>query len=399
MLDPAFNPFLITAEAMHRSWSFLLRGRLLVKQTKNPPRLVIRKGCGETDTEKGLFPLFLPPILRMTAVLLAVGAGLGVYTANAWAEGKMYQWKDKDGNIHYSDTVPADESEHQRIIYDKSQMRRLKVVERAKTPEELAREMRLAQLRREEKKLLDEQLARDRALLRTYRNEEDLELALKGQLNTIDARIKVLSANIKRQYALLDAHIKKAADIERKGKKPPKSLIENIQATRRQIQQHQLKIAHENKAKELVRQKYAKDLQRFRRLMKQMQKGIKKTATTRPDTEPSSKQRVILSVVHCTENHDCGRAWQLARIYLKMHSSTPLYIDSENILHAHDPIKEDDIALTVARIHNDKYDTLFLDVRCKLSTIGEEVCKSPKVREIRAGFVHFIREGLRSTAQ
>ncbi len=381
MLDPNSNLFPQCATEKSRAGSFQAHACLWVTVFETLPAPLLKR------------------FTRFPMAIFLVTLGIITHTNNAWAEGKMYQWKDKAGNTHYSDTVPADESEHQRIIYDKSQMRRLEVVERAKTPEELAREMRLAQLRREEKKLLDEQLARDRALLRTYRNEEDLQLALKGQLNTIDARIKVLSANIKRQYALLDSYIKKAAEIERKGKKAPKSLVENIDATRRQIQQHQLKIAHENEAKKLVKQKYAQDLQRFRRLMKQLRKGIQKTPTTRPDTEPSSKQRVILSVVHCTENHDCGQAWQLARIYLKMHSNTPLYIDSENILHAHDPIKEDDIALTVARIHNDKYDTLFLDVRCKLSAIGEEVCKSPKVREIRAGFVNFIREGLKSTAQ
>lgn len=318
----------------------------------------------------------------------------------AWAEGKLYRWQDNNGEIHYSDTVPAEESRHERVIYDKFELRQLAIVERAKTAEELARENRLAELRREEQRLLKEQLSRDRALLRTYRNEEDLQLALQGQLNTIDARIKVLSSNIKRQYALLDAQIKQAAAIERKGGKAPSDLVENIEATRRQIKQHQLKIAHENQAKQQLRKKFSQDLARFQVLQAQLNKGIQKTATTRPDLEPSSKQRVILSVAHCQDNNDCDKAWQLAKIYLKMHSDTPLYIDSDNILHTEDPVKDEDIALTVARIRDrQQNDVLFLDVRCKLSNLGQEICKSAKVREIRAGFVYFIREGLASTAQ
>ncbi|GAB4355294.1 MAG: hypothetical protein Kow0060_07050 [Methylohalobius crimeensis] len=322
----------------------------------------------------------------------------------AWAEdksaAKLYRWVDDRGKVHYSDTVPVEAAKHERQIYDKSRLRKLDVVEKAKTPEELARESRLAELRKTEKRLLEEEMARDRALLRTYRNEEELHLALQGQLNTIDARITVLKANIARQRTLLDAKISQAAEIERQGRSVPAFLIESIEGIRRQIRQHHLKIAHESEAKEELKRKFSRDVDRFRKLQARLQQGVKNTATTRPDSEPSGKRRVILSLLSCEGHAECDRAWQLAKIYLRVHATTPLYIDSETILHTEDPHQDQDIALTVARIKGKTgYDTLFLDVRCKLSRQGQALCRSEKVQEIRAGFSRFIQEGLGSAAQ
>lgn len=313
---------------------------------------------------------------------------------------RLYQWVDKQGKVHYSDTVPAEAAKHERVIYDKSQVRKLEVVEKPKTSEELAREARLAELREAEKRLLEEQLARDQALLRTYRTEEDLQLALTGQLDTIATRVKVLKANIKRQQAQLDAKIREAAEIERQGRKVPQVLIDTISGIRHQIEQHQLKVSHELKAREELKRKFALDLARFQNLKARLEVGVRKTATTRPDSEPSSKQRVILSVAHCRQTSDCDRAWQLARIYVQTHATTPLFIDSDTVLHTEDPHQDRDISLTVARIQGkDGEDTLFLDVRCKLSGMGQTLCQGDEVREIRAGFTKFIEEGLRSTAK
>lgn len=336
--------------------------------------------------------------------------GIPVFVCLAWSlpgswagenpPAKLYQWVDKQGKVHYSDTIPAEAAEHERVIYDKSQVRKLEVVEKPKTPEELAREAKLAELREAEKRLLEEQMARDQALLRTYRNEEDLQLALKGQLDTIDTRVKVLKANVKRQQTQLDSKIREAAEIERQGRKVPQVLIDTIAGIHHQIQQHQLKIARELKAKEELQRKFAQDLARFQNLKARLQEGVKKTPTTRPDSEQSSKQRVILSLAHCQQNIDCHQAWQLARMYVQVHATTPLFIDGDTLLHTEDPHQDQDIALTVARIKGkDGKDTLFLDVRCKLSGVGQKLCHSERVREIRAGFAPFIQEGLRSTAQ
>ncbi len=331
------------------------------------------------------------------SALLLVTAFLAASPAGGNPAPRLYRWVDQQGKVHYSDTVPAEAIRHRRVVYDKKQLRKLKVVEKPKTREELARETRLAQLRREEKRLLEEQLAKDRALLRTYRSEEDLQLALQGQLNTIDARIRVLEANIQRLQSLLKQRIAKAAEIERNGRTVPESLAQDIASLRSQIRLSKTKIAHETQAKEALQRKFARDLERFRRLQAHFQQA-EAVATTRPDTRASAKQRIILSVAHCRPAVDCDRAWQLARIYVQTHATTPLFINSDTILHTQDPHRDEDIALTVARIRGKGEDTLFLDVRCKLSTVGQELCHSEPVREMRAGFPAFIESGLKASS-
>ncbi len=316
------------------------------------------------------------------------------------ASKKMYKWVDKQGKVHYSDTLPEDATPQQKIVYDKKRARQIGVIEKAKTPQQLAREARLKELREEEKKLLAEQMARNRALLRTYRNEEDLNLALQGKIHTINSRITVLEANINRQQALLAAKIQQAAEIERNGRQPPKSLKNKIDSIRRKIHQLNVKIAREETAKQQLKVKFQQDLQRFRRLLQHFGESGKKVAVIRPDTEDMGKHKTILSIVHCKRNGECDRAWQLARIYVLTHASTPIFINSPTIIHTKDPRQDDDIALTVARIRDkSQTDTLFLDVRCKMSSLGQELCQSDKVREIRLGFPVFIKEALTSSAQ
>ncbi len=333
----------------------------------------------------------------MRSVLLFVTAFLAASLAEGNPGPRLYRWVDKQGKVHYSDTVPAEAIRHRRVVYDKKQLRKLKVVEKPKTREELAREARLAQLRREEKRLLEEQLAKDRALLRTYRSEEDLQLALQGQLDTIDARIRVLEANSQRLQSLLKQKIAKAAEIERNGRPVPKNLARDIASLRSQIRLSKTKIDREEQAKDELQRKFARDLERFRRLQANFQR-TEAVATTRPDSRPSAKQRVVLSVAHCRPTVDCDRAWQLARIYVQTHATTPLFITSDSILHTQDPRRDEDIALTVARIRGKEKDTLFLDVRCKLSPVGQALCRSEPVRKIRAEFPTFIESGLKASA-
>lgn len=307
---------------------------------------------------------------------------------------KLYRWVDKHGKVHYSDTVPAEAAAQERVIYDKAKIRKLEVVEKPKTPEELAREARLAELRQAQQHLFEEQIAHDQALLRTYRNEEELELTLKGQLDTIDARVKVLYANIERQQSQLDSKIREAAELERQGRPVPQALRDAIADLRHQIQQYQSKVTSELQTKEALKTKFAQDLARFNRLQTGFQAHPSPTARPGLDAYPST-----LSLAYCQPNTDCPKAWQLARRYVQSHATTPLFIDSEALLYTEDPHQDQDIALAVARIHGQTQDTLFLDVRCKLSGIGKALCQSERVQDILAGFARFIQEGLQSTAQ
>jgi hypothetical protein len=71
-----------------------------------------------------------------------------------------------------------------------------------------------------------------------------------------------------------------------------------------------------------------------------------------------------------------------------------LAVDTEKILKAQPPASESEMEMVITRIPGKKEDILFLDVRCRPSTVGQALCASTTVREARSGFRNFIEEGL-----
>ena len=69
---------------------------------------------------------------------------------------------------------------------------------RPKTAEEIAQEKELARLRAEQKRLIEEQRAKDRVLLRTFRSSDDILMTRDGKLTAIDTSIQITRSNIKR---------------------------------------------------------------------------------------------------------------------------------------------------------------------------------------------------------
>ena len=70
----------------------------------------------------------------------------------------------------------------------------------------------------------------------------------------------------------LQVQRKKAANFERKGKPVPEGTLKEITSLERQIKNKEEFIAAKNAEKELIREKYAKDLERFRELKAQGKK-------------------------------------------------------------------------------------------------------------------------------
>ena len=87
--------------------------------------------------------------------------------------GNFKKWVDEHGVTHYGTSVPPQYRDRAHSELNQQGIE-VKKHDRAKTPEELKRDKALAALRAEQKKLLEEQQARDRILLNLYRNEDDL---------------------------------------------------------------------------------------------------------------------------------------------------------------------------------------------------------------------------------
>jgi hypothetical protein len=60
------------------------------------------------------------------------------------------------------------------------------------------------------------------------------------------------------------------------------------------------------------------------------------------------------------------------------------------------PVEDEDLSLSVSKLNEANVQQIFLDIRCKASTIGQELCSSEKARTIRQGFSTFIQLKLTS---
>jgi hypothetical protein len=335
-------------------------------------------------------------------MILASSSRLGLLAAFAAAflgqsaGAETYRWQDENGVTHYSDQVPPEAAKQRRTRLS-PQGRELGVIEAAKTAEQLRREQQLKQLRIQQDKVLAEQRDRDLALLRTYRSPDEIYKALQEKLDMLDNTSKIVEMNRQRQKEFLTGQEQRAADLERQGKPVPQSLRDLIQATQRQVASYDAKLRELQTEKTSISERFLKDAARFKAITTQAQQqnprehsGLNLSIVA----DKTGKDEIIISAIACGAGAVCDRAWELAREYILKHSGTPLSVETEKILQTPAPATDQDFAMTVTRFAAKSEEILFLDVRCRPSSIGEEVCSGPRVKEVRANFRAYIEAGL-----
>ena len=306
-----------------------------------------------------------------------------LFLATQPASARLYKWVDEAGNVHYSDKLPPSAI---RKPHAKLDSRGLVIEEtgRAKTPEEIAREEELRRLREKQKRQLEEQKARDKVLLNTFRSEDDILLARDGKLATYDAQIRIAYTNIERLKAWLETQKKKAAALERKGRKIPAKLLEEIENTRHQIKANYESILRQEKDKEFIRKKYAADLARFREL--------KELKTAQAENGRNTGQKrydaIVETVIVCDGKVDCDRAWEQAKKYARKHATTRTYVDTRKMFMTQPPKEKADLSITVSRLRPepDKPETIFMDVACRKQVASDTWCETEEARKIRNEF-------------
>ncbi|MES9878191.1 MAG: DUF4124 domain-containing protein [Candidatus Sedimenticola sp. PURPLELP] len=328
------------------------------------------------------------PALRPIAICTLVLSLLLI--AGNCSAAKLYRWVDSEGNVHFSDKVPAEHSKSARSELDKQGME-VKKIGAAKTPEEIQKERELKRLRAEQQRLIKEQQAKDRVLLRTFRTEDDIMMARNGKLAAIDVIIQISRSNIRRMKLKLGEMQNSAANLERQGKPIPKNLLKDIESTRTQLKDGYRSIIKEEQKKEVIREKFGQDIARFRSLKKLHGESDEKLK------ERDRISALLETVVVCQDETSCANAWLLAEKYIRSNATTRIQMLGDSIIMTGAPIKDDDISLTVSRIRKlgESHSELFMDLQCKNSPKGDELCASERVGNIRGGF----RESLKTVTE
>jgi len=306
---------------------------------------------------------------------------------------KMYRMVDQYGNTMFSDQVPPEQNSNRRELLSPS-ARVLEVTEKEKSREQQSLEHRLFELRREEEKLIAKQIIHDNALLSTYHGEEELHNALKAKMQLFDDQLKLIEKNAENAKKQLKNLEKTAANQERNGQKITPKLLDSIKAANAQVARVMGEINANREKKEQVKDEFSADIERYLFLTQSVKKLIKQVKV------PSIHEANALGLFHCENDHQCNKAWGIAREFINKHSTTDPDVYNERLIMNRPPATDSDISLSLSRIAITESDyQLFLDIHCHASVVGEELCSSSKVRNLRHSFRAYVNEGLSRATQ
>ena len=320
-------------------------------------------------------------------------SSLLLFCANQFAHAKkMYRWVDEYGNTYFSDLVPPDKVQYKRDSLSRSG-RVLEVIERAKTQEQRELEKKLAELRKAQEKLIAKQIVHDRLLLTTFDTKDDMIKAINAKNQTLDAQRKVLAGNASRLNQQLEEQQKKAAEFERNAQAVPPQLIKDIDSTQEQISQNMDAInAHILKQIQIAKEDNA-DVERYLFLTQT------KNSQQQANKIPSIKEANQLGLFYCENDRQCNKAWEIAGDFVNAHSTTMPDVYNDKLIMSRPPAKDTDLSLSLSKIAvSDNDYQLFLDIRCRDSILGQELCASQKVKDIRTAFRPFMNKALLSRA-
>lgn len=195
-------------------------------------------------------------------ILGAAGTGLD-------AQAGIKCWTNKDGVRECGNVVPPEYAQKGHAELSNSGIT-IKETAAAKSPEVLEREKREAAEREQRERMRKQQETRqtaiDRVLLHTYTSEDEIQLTLKGKLEAIESRIKLAQNRVEKLEANLGKLREEAAQEERGGQSVSEQLKKNILQVERQIGSNQQYIKERRADQQVLREKSAQDLQRFRDL-------------------------------------------------------------------------------------------------------------------------------------
>jgi hypothetical protein len=194
-------------------------------------------------------------MIFMVLILASLPAGAGT----------IKKWVDENGTTHYGDSVPP-QYVNQGSTEISSQGLVVKKTERAMTLEERkAQEDEKVRQQEAEQKALEQQ-RRDKALLNTFTDEKEIDLARDRNLQQADLQVKSTDLRIKQLEDRLAQLRKQAENATRSGQSAPVGLQQDIADLGRDILH--LRDGNQQKKKEMeaIRAKFDADKQRFREL-------------------------------------------------------------------------------------------------------------------------------------
>ncbi|TNF89020.1 MAG: DUF4124 domain-containing protein [Gammaproteobacteria bacterium] len=201
--------------------------------------------------------------LMMMTMLLCLVSG-------STSAAALYKWIDEDGNVRYSDRLPAAQAKKKHHQLN-SQGMVVSTTEDARSEEDLAAEAEARRKKEEEEKeaarLKAIQDQKDQVLLLTFSSEKELQIARDDRIQVVDSVIRLINKSIATTQIKLD-ELRSVADKSylSKGKQVPGGLEQKIEHFTRKIESRNQQLSLKVAEKEKINQQYEIDLARYREL-------------------------------------------------------------------------------------------------------------------------------------
>jgi hypothetical protein len=221
--------------------------------------------------------LSLAAIVAASAALLACPA-----------VGATYKWVDDQGVVHYTDKIPPEAMTKGATVLDK-QGRPVQKIDAAPTPEQRKAMETAAEQKQAVAKEHEQRARKDRALLLSYTNEDEIELAKKRAIATMESQIQsaqTYTADLKKKQ---DALAKKKAEYN--GKPLPVEVERESNNVELELSRQTALIQQKKEEVITVSAKYDTDKQRWRDIKSDPERTAEAMALDQPKTKSTTANK------------------------------------------------------------------------------------------------------------
>lgn len=179
--------------------------------------------------------------------------------------GRLYQWVDDEGNVHFTDRMPAEATDEAHKVMDErgtvTDEKVSKETEREQREQLKAKEAEERRRARER----EEQRRRDRIIMQTFTTERDIELTREDRVEAVQVQINIVEHGIKRLRAerrQIEHRLERLPEDSRAGEHHRDRLAEiNARLEQRWAEKYQLETRRAE-----IQQRFDHYLERFREL-------------------------------------------------------------------------------------------------------------------------------------
>ncbi len=204
--------------------------------------------------------------LSVILLALAMSPALAANQSGTSQKGKVYRWVDKNGQVHYGQSVPPEYAEQDRDVLNAHGVS-VRREEGSTTPEEARTQTATDKALRE----VAQRKQRDRVLLQTYQSVEEINALRDRRLDLLDAQLTIQEESLKtlrRKHAQLKEREAKFKPINTaaNAQPMPDGLSADIERSEADIETYEANLAKKREERVTTIARFESDTVRFKEL-------------------------------------------------------------------------------------------------------------------------------------